>query len=59
MVYKGTSSDKMASSILLIQEAPIQNLSTLRNLVNLVKVGKKECIMVLGMYKNYFIFFFL
>lgn len=46
---KGTVSDKIAASTVLIQDNPITNLDILRNLVSMVKVGKKkECIVVIG-----------
>ncbi|VEN49924.1 unnamed protein product [Callosobruchus maculatus] len=49
MLSKGTISDKIAAHTLLIQENPVCNLDTLRNLVSMVKVSKKkECIAVLG-----------
>lgn len=45
----GVLSDKIASYIMLIQESPVHNLSTLSNLVDLVKVGKKrECLLAIG-----------
>ncbi|GJQ67721.1 hypothetical protein Trydic_g16541 [Trypoxylus dichotomus] len=45
---KGTVSDKIAASIVLIQDSPITNLDMLRNLVSMVKVGKKkECTVVI------------
>lgn len=46
---KGTSSDKVAASTVLIQDNPIANLELLRNLVSMVKVSKKkECIILIG-----------
>nr|CAI5855010.1 unnamed protein product [Callosobruchus analis] len=49
MLSKGTISDKIAAHTLLIQENPVCNLDTLRNLVSMVRVSKKkECIAVLG-----------
>lgn len=46
---KGTVSDKIAASTVLIQNSPVTNLELLRNLVSMVKVGKKkECIVVIG-----------
>ncbi|KAI4470572.1 ccaat-binding factor-related [Holotrichia oblita] len=45
---KGTVSDKIAASTVLIQDNPITHLDILRNLVSMVKVGKKkECIVVI------------
>ncbi|CAH1979935.1 unnamed protein product [Acanthoscelides obtectus] len=49
MLSKGTISDKIAAHTLLIQENPMCNLETLRNLIGLVKVSKKkECIAAMG-----------
>lgn len=46
---KGTVSDKIAAHTVSIQDNPVCNLETLRNLVNMVKVGKKkECFSVMG-----------
>lgn len=46
---KGTASDKMAAFIVTIQDSPVYNLTPLRNLVNSVKVSKKnECLSVMG-----------
>lgn len=51
MMSKGTVSDKIAAYTVAIQDNPVCNLDTLRNLVGLVKVGKKkECIAVIGLY---------
>lgn len=48
VVNKGTASDKVAANTILIQDSPVHNLATLKNLINLVKVGKKnECLMVI------------
>ncbi|XP_067003960.2 CCAAT/enhancer-binding protein zeta [Anabrus simplex] len=48
IMTKGTVSDRIAANTIMIQNSPVHNLSTLRNLVNMVKVGKKkECITVI------------
>lgn len=61
VMSKGTVSDKVAAYIVTIQDSPVSNLETLRNLVGMVKVGKKrEYIVVIGkpLIKNtYFIFY--
>ncbi|KAJ8925033.1 hypothetical protein NQ315_001204 [Exocentrus adspersus] len=45
MMSKGTVSDKIAARTVSIQDNPVCNLETIRNLVGTVKVGKKkECI---------------
>ncbi|CAG9770496.1 unnamed protein product [Ceutorhynchus assimilis] len=44
----GTVSDKIAAHTVAIQDNPVCNLETLRNMVNMVKVGKKkECFTVM------------
>lgn len=49
VMSKGTASDKMAAFIVTIQDSPVYNLPALRNLVNSVKVSKKnECLSVMG-----------
>lgn len=49
VMSKGTLSDKIAAHTVMIQDNPIANLDTIRNLVNMVKVGKKkECTSVMG-----------
>lgn len=49
VMSKGTLADKIAAYTLLIQDDPVCNLSTLHNLINMVKVGKKkECTLVIG-----------
>lgn len=46
---QGTVSDKIAANTVTIQENPVCNLENIRNLVGMVKVGKKkECIAVIG-----------
>lgn len=51
VMSKGTVSDKVAAYTVLIQDDPVCNLATLRNLINMVKVGKKkECLIVMGKY---------
>ncbi|KAG5887431.1 hypothetical protein JTB14_024630 [Gonioctena quinquepunctata] len=48
VMSKGTVSDKIAAHIVSIQDNPIANLETIRNLVGMVKVGKKkECVKVI------------
>ncbi|XP_047107210.1 CCAAT/enhancer-binding protein zeta isoform X1 [Schistocerca piceifrons] len=48
VVNKGTASDKVAANTILIQDSPVHNVPTLKNLISLVKVGKKnECLMVI------------
>lgn len=56
VMSKGTVSDKIAANTVTIQDNPVCNLENIRNLVSMVKVGKrKECIAVIG--KNFSIFF--
>lgn len=51
MMSKGTVSDKIAAYTVAIQNNPLYSLDTLRNVVGMVKVGKKkECIAVIGKY---------
>ncbi|KAK6622907.1 hypothetical protein RUM43_008758 [Polyplax serrata] len=46
VLSKGTKTDKIAAYTLLIQDAPIYNINLLKNIVEMVKVGKKkECFM--------------
>lgn len=53
IMHKGTLSDRVAAHTVTIQNNPVYNLETLRNLVGMVKVGKKkECISVIG--NNYY-----
>ncbi|CAG9822378.1 unnamed protein product [Phaedon cochleariae] len=48
VMTKGTVSDKIAAHTVLIQENPICNLETIRNMIGMVKVGKKkECVKVM------------
>ncbi|CAH0547490.1 unnamed protein product [Brassicogethes aeneus] len=48
VMNKGTVSDKIAAHTVAIQENPVSNLETIRNLVSMVKVGKKkECTSVI------------
>lgn len=47
---KGTLADKIAAHVVAIQDNPVFNLETLRNLLGMVKVAKKkECVSVMGM----------
>lgn len=49
VMSKGTVSDKIAAHTVSIQDNPMCSLETVRNLVNMVKVGKKkECTTVMG-----------
>lgn len=49
VMSKGTVSDKIAANIVTIQDNPICNLENIRNMVGMVKVGKKkECIAIIG-----------
>lgn len=46
----GTLGDKIAALTLLVQESPIQNLTSLESLINMTKKkGKRECMMAAGM----------
>nr|XP_023028431.1 CCAAT/enhancer-binding protein zeta [Leptinotarsa decemlineata] len=48
VMSKGTVSDKIAAHVVSIQDNPIANLETIRNLVGMVKVSKKkECVKVM------------
>ncbi|KAL1458383.1 hypothetical protein WDU94_008539, partial [Cyamophila willieti] len=48
VVTKGTSGDKVAAQVIMIQDDPLFHLNTLNSLVNSVKVSKKkECILVM------------
>ncbi|XP_076272674.1 nucleolar complex protein 1 [Rhynchophorus ferrugineus] len=48
VMNSGTVSDRIAAHTVAIQDNPICSLETLRNLVNMVKVGKKkECLTVM------------
>ncbi|XP_056642195.1 CCAAT/enhancer-binding protein zeta [Diorhabda sublineata] len=48
VMSKGTLSDKIAAHTVMIQDNPVANLETIRNLVGMVKVGKKkECTSVM------------
>jgi Nucleic-acid-binding protein possibly involved in ribosomal biogenesis len=49
VVTKGTSGDKVAAQVLMIQDDPLFHLNTLSSLVNSVKVSKKkECLIIIG-----------
>lgn len=49
VMSKGTVSDRIAANTVTIQDNPVCNLETIRNLVGMVKIGKKkECIAVVG-----------
>lgn len=57
IMNSGTVSDKIAAHIVAIQDNPVCNLETLRNLVNMVKVGKKkECLTVMESLTELFLF---
>ncbi|KAI5704631.1 hypothetical protein M8J75_007422 [Diaphorina citri] len=48
VVTKGTSGDKVAAQVLMIQDDPLFHLNTLSSLVNSVKVSKKkECLIII------------
>lgn len=48
VMTKGTLSDKIAAHTVMIQDNPVASLDTIRNLVGMVKVGKKkECTSVM------------
>ncbi|XP_071450177.1 CCAAT/enhancer-binding protein zeta [Hetaerina americana] len=48
IMSKGTSSDKIASYTVAIQDSPLQSLPLLQNLVGMVKMGKrKDCFTVI------------
>lgn len=52
VLSKGTASDRIAASVVTIQDSPVHNFSAITALVNMVKVSKKkDCIKVMGMYK--------
>lgn len=56
VMAKGTASDRVAAAVVTIQDNPVYNLPSLRNLVNTVKVSKKkECLMVMGKLKNHLV----
>ncbi|GLV42792.1 uncharacterized protein CBL_03532 [Carabus blaptoides fortunei] len=56
VMSKGTVSDKVAAYTVLIQDDPVCNLATLRNLINMVKVGKKkECLIVMDTLSELFL----
>lgn len=56
VMAKGAVSDKIAAYTVMIQDDPVCNLSTIHNLISMVKVGKKkECLTVMG---NYCFFYF-
>ncbi|XP_019763522.2 CCAAT/enhancer-binding protein zeta [Dendroctonus ponderosae] len=56
VMNKGTVADKIAAHTVSIQDNPICNLETLRNMVNMVKVGKKkECFTVMETLTELFI----
>ena len=49
VLSSGTLGDKVAALTLLVQESPIQNLSSLEALINMAKKkGKRECMMAAG-----------
>lgn len=56
VLSKGTISDKIAANVVTIQDNPVCNLENIRNLVGMVKVGKKkECTAVIGKILDIFI----
>jgi hypothetical protein len=50
VLTSGTLSDKMAALVLLVQEAPLHNLTSLDSLLSMVKKkgGRRELLPVLG-----------
>lgn len=53
VMSKGTASDRVAAAVVTIQDNPVYNLPSLRNLVSSVKVSKKkECLTVMGKLTN-------
>lgn len=60
VMSNGTVSDKIAANTVTIQDNPICNLENIRNLVGMVKVGKKkECVTIIGknIYLQYSLFY--
>ncbi|KAJ8957550.1 hypothetical protein NQ318_020589 [Aromia moschata] len=56
IMSKGTVSDKIAAHTISIQDNPVCNLDKIRNLVGMVKVGKKkECIAVIDTLQELFL----
>ncbi|KAJ8976913.1 hypothetical protein NQ317_014085 [Molorchus minor] len=56
VMTKGTISDKIAAHTLSIQDNPVCNLERIRNLVGMVKVGKKkECTAVIDTLRELFL----
>ncbi|XP_018569257.1 CCAAT/enhancer-binding protein zeta [Anoplophora glabripennis] len=56
VMAKGTISDKIAAHTVSIQDNPLCNLETIRNLVGMVKVGKKkECTTVIEILTELFL----
>lgn len=54
VMSKGTVSDRIAANTVSIQDNPVCNLENIRNLVGMVKVGKKkECVSVIGKNSQY------
>ncbi|BES89090.1 CBF/Mak21 family [Nesidiocoris tenuis] len=48
VMAKGTANDKVAASVVVVQNSPIHSLTTLNQLVNSVKVSKKkECMLIM------------
>lgn len=60
VMHKGTVSDRIAAHTVAIQDNPVCNLETLRNLVGMVKVGKKkECFAVVETLTELFLSYLL
>lgn len=55
LLSKGTVADKVAASIVMIQDNPKYNLSRLANLISMVKVSKKkQCTMIIDTLQELF-----
>lgn len=55
LLSKGTVGDKLAASIILIQDNPKYNISRLSNLISMVKVAKKkQCTMIIDNLRELF-----
>jgi hypothetical protein len=49
VMSQGTSADKIAAHTVQVQDSPVHSLIILRNLIGMVRVGKKnECISAMG-----------
>ncbi|VDI28213.1 ribosome biogenesis protein MAK21 [Mytilus galloprovincialis] len=60
VLSSGTLGDKIAALTLLVQESPIQNLTSLESLINMTKKkGKRECMMAADTTKELFLTYLL